>query len=50
MGRNNKHIEWCIVRPDTLINADVSPYYIKESPKPNAALGYWLMFQQVLDY
>ena len=32
MGRNNKHIEWCIVRPDTLINADVSPYDIKESP------------------
>ena len=32
MGKDNKHIEWCIVRPDTLINADVSPYDIKESP------------------
>ena len=32
MVKDNKHIEWCIVRPDTLINADVSPYDIKESP------------------
>ena len=50
MGRNNKHIEWCIVRPDTLINADVLPYDIKESPKQNKGPGYWLLFQQVLDY
>ena len=32
VGKDNKHIEWCIVRPDTLINADVSTYDIKESP------------------
>ena len=32
VGKDNKHIEWCIVRPDTLINADVSKYDIKESP------------------
>ena len=39
MGRNNKHIEWCIVRPDTLINADVSPYDIKESPSTGILNG-----------
>ena len=32
VGKDNKHIEWCIVRPDTLINDDVSPFDIKESP------------------
>jgi len=32
IGRNNKHIEWCSVRPDTLINAEVSPYDVNESP------------------
>ncbi len=32
VGKDNKHIEWCIVRPDTLINSDVSTYDIKESP------------------
>jgi len=32
VGKENKHIEWCSVRPDTLIDAEVSPYDIKESP------------------
>jgi hypothetical protein len=32
IGKNNKHIEWCSVRPDTLINAGVSPYQIAPSP------------------
>ena len=32
VGKENKHIEWCTVRPDTLIDAEVSPYDIKESP------------------
>ncbi len=32
VGKENKRIEWCCVRPDSLINADVSPYDIKESP------------------
>jgi len=32
VGKENKHIEWCSVRPDTLIDAEVSPYEIKESP------------------
>ncbi len=32
IGRNNKHIEWCSVRPDSLIDAEVSPYGIAASP------------------
>ena len=32
VGKKNKHIEWCSVRPDSLIDAEVSPYDIKESP------------------
>lgn len=32
LGKENKRIEWCCVRPDSLINAEVSPYDIKESP------------------
>ena len=32
VGKKNKHIEWCSVRPDSLIDAEVSPYDVKESP------------------
>ncbi len=32
VGKENKHVEWCTVRPDSLINAEVSSYDIKESP------------------
>lgn len=32
VGKQNNHIEWCSVRPDSLIDADVSPYDISESP------------------
>jgi putative NADH-flavin reductase len=32
IGRQNKHIEWCSVRPISLIDADTSPYEIEESP------------------
>ena len=32
VGRENKYLEWCSVRPDSLINADVSQYDITESP------------------
>ena len=32
VGKENKNIEWCCVRPDSLINAEVSPYDITESP------------------
>jgi len=32
VGRQNNHVEWCSVRPDLLIDAEVSPYDITESP------------------
>ncbi len=32
VGRENEHVEWCSVRPDSLTNADVSRYDIQESP------------------
>ena len=32
VGQRHKYIEWCSVRPDSLINDDVSPYDIEESP------------------
>ncbi len=35
----NSHVEWCSVRPDSLINAGVSPYDIKESPSTGIFTG-----------
>ena len=32
VGASNQYIEWCAVRPDSLINSDVSPYEILPSP------------------
>jgi nucleoside-diphosphate-sugar epimerase len=37
--RDNKHIEWCSVRPDSLTNAQVSPYEITESPTTGLFTG-----------
>jgi len=39
VGRDNKHIEWCSVRPDSLIDAEVSPYDILESPATSIFSG-----------
>lgn len=39
IGKENRHIEWCIVRPDTLINAEVSPYGLAESPSTGIFSG-----------
>ncbi|MEE9428659.1 MAG: NAD(P)-binding oxidoreductase [Paracoccaceae bacterium] len=39
IGNNSAHIEWCAVRPDTLINADVSDYVIQQSPVTNLLSG-----------
>ena len=33
MGRNNRYVEWCSIRPDTLINADRSIYELTQSPQ-----------------
>ena len=39
VGKDNKRIEWCSVRPDSLIDAEVSPYDIKESPTTGIFTG-----------
>ncbi len=39
VGKENKHVEWCSVRPDSLIDAEVSPYDIKESPVTSIFAG-----------
>ncbi len=39
VGKDNKYIEWCNVRPDSLIDAEVSPYDIKESPTTGILTG-----------
>jgi hypothetical protein len=39
VGKENKHIEWCSVRPDSLINAQISPYEIIESPTTGIFTG-----------
>ena len=39
VGKENKSIEWCCVRSDSLINAEVSPYDISESPTTGILSG-----------
>jgi nucleoside-diphosphate-sugar epimerase len=39
VGKRNKHIEWCSVRPDALINAEISPYEIVASPTTGIFTG-----------
>ena len=39
VGRENQHIEWCCVRPDSLIDAERSPYDINESPTTGILTG-----------
>ena len=39
VGKENKYIEWCSVRPDSLINAQISPYEIIESPNTGIFTG-----------
>ncbi len=39
VGVNNRFVEWCAVRPDSLINADVSGYEICESPVTGLVSG-----------
>ena len=39
VGRENKHIEWCSARPDSLIDAEISPYDINESPTTGILTG-----------
>ena len=39
VGRESKYVEWCSVRPGSLIDAEVSAYDIAESPSPGAFSG-----------
>lgn len=39
VGKESKHVEWCIVRPDSLIDAEVSAYDITESPVTGVFTG-----------
>jgi len=39
VGKENKYIEWCSVRPDSLINAQITPYEIIESPSTGIFTG-----------
>ena len=32
VGKENRHVEWCSVRPEALVDAEVSSYDITESP------------------
>ena len=39
VAKENGHIEWCCVRPDSLVNAEISPYDIEESPTTGLFTG-----------
>ena len=39
VGKNNVHIVWCVVRPDSLIDDQVSAYDLKESPTTGIFTG-----------
>ncbi len=39
VGKENRHVEWCSVRPWSLIDAEVSPYDITESPVTGILTG-----------
>ena len=32
IGKESEYLEWCSVRPDSLINAERSPYHVSDSP------------------
>ncbi|MCH8346869.1 MAG: SDR family oxidoreductase [Chloroflexi bacterium] len=39
VGKKSTYVEWCSVRPDSLIDAGVSPYDIEESPVTSVFSG-----------
>lgn len=39
VGKQNRHTEWCSVRPDALIDAEISSYEISESPTTGVFSG-----------
>ena len=39
VGKESKHVEWCGVRPDSLVDAEISSYDIEESPSTSILTG-----------
>ena len=39
VGKESKHVEWCSVRPDSLVDAEISPYDIEPSPTTGILTG-----------
>ena len=39
VGKESKHVEWCGVRPDSLVDAEISAYDIEESPSTSILTG-----------
>jgi nucleoside-diphosphate-sugar epimerase len=39
VGKGSPHVEWCSVRPDSLIDAEVSPYDVEQSPTTGILTG-----------
>jgi hypothetical protein len=39
VGKENRYVEWCSVRPDSLINAEISAYDIEASPTTGIFTG-----------
>ena len=39
LGKESKHVEWCSVRPDSLVDAEISPYGVQQSPTTSILSG-----------
>ncbi len=39
VGKHSTHVEWCIVRPDSLVDAEISPYEVERSPTTGLFTG-----------
>jgi nucleoside-diphosphate-sugar epimerase len=39
VGKRSTHVEWCSVRPDSLVDAEISPYDIEQSPTTGIFTG-----------
>lgn len=50
IGRRNEFVEWCSVRPDSLIDAETSPYEITEAPSTGILSGLPTSRANVADF
>ena len=39
VGKKSKHVEWCSVRPDSLVDAEISLYDLEQSPTTSILSG-----------